>query len=183
MSTSSGLDRGNGRNSSAREAVILGGWRTPFGKRGGYFSDWLVRRLGSRKWARRMIGVLGLSTAALMLGLSVRCDGAIQAASLTALASFCANLHMAAWWGVVTDISGRHVGALFGLMNSLGVPGAVASQLYFGRFADWRGSLGYTGRDAWDPGLLAYVVVLLVGAGGWLFLDASKPVASGGKAS
>ena len=33
MSTSSG--HGNGRNSTAREAVILGGWRTPFGKRGG----------------------------------------------------------------------------------------------------------------------------------------------------
>jgi acetyl-CoA acyltransferase len=38
MSTSS--VHGNGRNASAREALILGGWRTPFGKRGGYFSEW-----------------------------------------------------------------------------------------------------------------------------------------------
>ena len=38
MSTSSG--HANGRNSTAREAVILGGLRTPFGKRGGHFSGW-----------------------------------------------------------------------------------------------------------------------------------------------
>ena len=33
---------GNGRISDrgARDAVIIGGWRTPFGKRGGYFSNW-----------------------------------------------------------------------------------------------------------------------------------------------
>jgi acetyl-CoA acetyltransferase family protein len=31
---------GNGRFAGPREAVILGGWRTPFGKRGGYFSNW-----------------------------------------------------------------------------------------------------------------------------------------------
>jgi acetyl-CoA acetyltransferase family protein len=36
--TSSG--NSNGRNHGVREAVILGGWRTPFGKRGGYFSNW-----------------------------------------------------------------------------------------------------------------------------------------------
>jgi acetyl-CoA acetyltransferase family protein len=29
-----------GRTESVREAVIVGGWRTPFGKRGGYFSNW-----------------------------------------------------------------------------------------------------------------------------------------------
>jgi hypothetical protein len=83
---------------------------------------------------------------------------------------------MAAWWGVATDISGKHVGSLFGLMNSLGVPGAVASQLYLGRFADWRISLGYAGRDAWDPGFFAYIVALTLGAFAWLFLDATVPV-------
>jgi acetyl-CoA acetyltransferase family protein len=30
----------SGRNDGPREAVILGGWRTPFGKRGGNFSNW-----------------------------------------------------------------------------------------------------------------------------------------------
>ncbi|HEX8967461.1 MAG TPA: thiolase family protein [Chloroflexota bacterium] len=30
----------SGNGASAREAVIVGGWRTPFGKRGGQFSTW-----------------------------------------------------------------------------------------------------------------------------------------------
>src|SRR5579864_1852402 len=30
----------NGNHGGVREAVIIGGWRTPFGKRGGYFSGW-----------------------------------------------------------------------------------------------------------------------------------------------
>src|SRR5215831_17151486 len=40
MSTSG--SNGNGRHdgAGAREAVILGCWRTPFGRRGGYFSNW-----------------------------------------------------------------------------------------------------------------------------------------------
>ena len=154
--------------------VLLGG--AVGGTLGGFLSDWLVRRTGSRKWGRRLIGVAGLGSAAVALGLGVRCDQPVLAALLTALASFCANLHMAAWWGVATDISGKHVGSLFGLMNSLGVPGAVASQLYLGRFADWRISLGYTGRDAWDPGFFAYIVALTLGAFAWLFLDATVPV-------
>jgi MFS transporter, ACS family, glucarate transporter len=161
--------------------VLLGG--AVGGTLGGYLSDWLVRRTGSRRWGRRLIGVVALASAGLALGLSVRCNVPVEAALLTALASFCANLHLASWWGVVTDISGKHVGALFGLMNSLGVPGAVASQIYIGRFADWRMSLGYTGRDAWDPGLFAYVVVPVIGAIGWLFLDATKPVVREAKLS
>ena len=39
MSTSGSSGNG-GAQSGTREAVILGGWRTPFGKRGGYFSTW-----------------------------------------------------------------------------------------------------------------------------------------------
>lgn len=31
---------GNGKGGPVREAVIVGGWRTPFGKRGGYFASW-----------------------------------------------------------------------------------------------------------------------------------------------
>jgi hypothetical protein len=61
-------------------------------------------------------------------------------------------------------------------MNSMGVPGAVASQLFVGRFADWRGSLGYEGRAQWDPAFYVYVGVLLAGALGWLFIDGTRSV-------
>jgi hypothetical protein len=94
-----------------------------------------------------------------------------------ALASLCANAVLATWWAAVTEISGKHLGSLFGLMNSMGVPGAVASQLFFGRFADWMAEQGFYGRDQWDPGFYLYAGILLTGACGWLFIDSTKPVA------
>jgi MFS family permease len=141
---------------------------------GGYLHDALVRQTGSRRWGRRLTGCTGLGSAAFFLTVSVQCEDVGPAAVFTALATFCAALPMATWWAVVTEISGKHLGALFGLMNSLGVPGAVASQLFFGAFADAREKLGYVGREQWDPGFYVYVCALLIGAVGWLFVDATK---------
>jgi hypothetical protein len=93
---------------------------------------------------------------------------------LTGLASLSAFITLPVWWSVVTDISGKHLGALFGLMNSLGVPGAVASQLFFGWFADYRKDQGFTGREQWDPAFYCYAAALLLGAFGWLFIDATR---------
>ena len=88
------------------------------------------------------------------------------------------HLQLAAWWGVVTEISGPRLGALFGLMNSMGVPGAVGSQLFLGCFADWLHDLGYSGRAQWDPAFYIYAAVLAVGACCWLFVDPGRRVAA-----
>src|SRR5579871_5887995 len=143
---------------------------------GGYLSDWLVHCSGERRVTRRRIGCVGLAGSALALVASVRCDQPVAGSCFAALACLSANAVLANWWAAVTEISGKHVGSLFGLMNSMGVPGAVASQLFFGRFADWMGEHGYRGRDQWDPGFYLYAAVLLAGALGWLFVDVTRPV-------
>jgi MFS family permease len=142
---------------------------------GGYLSDWLVRRTGERRWSRRCIGIGALSFAALALVASIHCDSPSAAALLTTLACLSAQLQIATWWAVVSDISGRHLGALFGLMNSMGVPGAVGSQVFLGHLTDWLGDRGYTGREQWDPGFYIYGGVLLLGGCLWLMIDATKP--------
>jgi MFS family permease len=83
-------------------------------------------------------------------------------------------MQVANWWSVVMAISGRHLGTLFGLMNSMGVIGAFSSPIFFGRFADWRGAQGYTGRAQWDPAFFLYAGVLMTGAVCWLFVDATR---------
>jgi hypothetical protein len=83
---------------------------------------------------------------------------------------------VATWWAVVTEISGKHLGVLFGLMNSMGVPGAMLSQLFFGQLADLLKALGFQGRAQFDPLFYVYSGVLLVGAVGWLFIDASRSI-------
>jgi MFS family permease len=79
-------------------------------------------------------------------------------------------VQLAAWWGLVSDVSGRHLGALFGFMNSMGLLGAMGSQVFLGHFVDWLGTLGYAGRARWDPAFYIYGGLLLLGAAGWLFV-------------
>ncbi|HJZ55112.1 MAG TPA: hypothetical protein VKE74_09150, partial [Gemmataceae bacterium] len=59
------------------------------------------------------------------------------------------------------------VATLFGLMNGLGVLGAMTSQWFVGWFADRQASYGLTGREQWDPLYDVYVVVLVCGAVAW----------------
>jgi MFS family permease len=143
---------------------------------GGYLSDGVLRLTGSRRWGRQGIGAVGLALASGLLLASLRCASAEGAAVVTALACLSASATIASWWGVVTQISGKHLGALFGLMNSMGVPGAWLSQVFFGSLADWRKGHGYLGREQWDPGFYVYSAVLLVGAVGWLFVRGTRPV-------
>jgi MFS family permease len=143
---------------------------------GGYLSDWLVSRTGNRRWSRRAIGVGSLGGAAVAMMASIWCDSPWLAAALAAWACLFVHLQQASWWAAVAEISGPHLGALFGLMNSLGVPGAAGSQLFLGRFVDWMGGLGFVGRVRWDSAFYVYGSVLLLGALCWLFIDTTRPV-------
>ena len=73
------------------------------------------------------------------------------AASLTAMSCFMTQSTQPLWWSCAIGISGKHVGALFGLMNSVGVFGALSSQFLVGAMADRLGKLGHSGRIQWDP--------------------------------
>jgi MFS family permease len=143
---------------------------------GGFLSDALVRRTGNRRWSRSLIGCCGLTSAGLAMMLSIHCDNPWLAALCAAWACLAVHLPLASWWGVVTEISGKHLGAVFGLVNSMGLPGAIGSQLFLGQFVDWLGTFGYRGRAQWDPAFYLYGGVLLLGAVGWLFIDATKPL-------
>jgi sugar phosphate permease len=144
---------------------------------GGYLGDWVVRRTGARGWTRRVLGSGGHTIAALGLLLSIQVDSPLAAALWATLSCLTANIQLANWWAAVTDVSGKHLGALFGLLNSMGVPGAFLSPVLFGWISDRLGQLGYAGREQFDPLFFLYGAVLLVGATGWLFIDATKPIA------
>ena len=126
-----------------------------------------MRKTGSRRWGRTAQAVAGAGIAALGILASVWTDSTVMASAFIAVAAFGVQLQLPAWWASATQVSGRHLGALFGLMNMMGGFGRILSQLFVGRFADWRKSLGYTGRAQWDPALYVYVVVALVGMVLW----------------
>ena len=141
---------------------------------GGFFSAWVVRFDIDRVWSRRLYGCGVMVAAAGFLAASTFCDSAVAAASLTAVACMLALSQQSTWWSVAGEISGKHLGALFGLMNGVAVFGAMGSQYFFAAFADWRESLGYTGRAQWDPAFWVDAGILVAGGLLWLFLDPTK---------
>jgi MFS transporter, ACS family, glucarate transporter len=140
---------------------------------GGVIGDRFLRRKRNKR-TRCWIGAASMASAALVLVLSIYLDDPRWAAGITAIAFFCMMLQIASWWGAVADISGPHLATLFGLANSLGVVGAIGSQLFFGAFADWRKDMGYLGRDRWDPAFYIYGAVLLIGAAAWLRVNPNR---------
>lgn len=141
---------------------------------GGVVVDWLVRASGNRRWAYSGYGAIALSMAAIALTASVQCDSLPAASLFATLASMAALSHQSAWWSITGEISGKHLGALFGLMNSMGVPGAYISTAFLGRFAEMMGGRGHVGRGQWDPAFYIYAGVLLLGACCYLKVDCRR---------
>src|SRR5207253_7663518 len=94
---------------------------------GGVLTDWLVRRTGSRRWGRRLVGLAGKGGAAGLMLLAPLTDDPLTALVLLSLSSFLSDLSMAPTWAVCTDAGGRHVGAVFGFVNMFAGVGAVLS--------------------------------------------------------
>lgn len=144
---------------------------------GGYLGDWLTARTGSRRLALGGLGSIGLSLAGVLVASSVHVDSPLLAVLLCSLGHFFSYLQLAAWWAAMGDIGGRHLGAVFGLGNMIGLSGGAISQLYLGQFADRMMALGFEGRARWDGAFPVYGAVLLVGGLLWLFVNPRHPIA------
>jgi sugar phosphate permease len=143
---------------------------------GGWLTDWLVLRTGNRRWGRTLQSVAGAGIAATGILASLFTDNTALASVLVAIACFGVQVQVPAWWASATQVSGVHLGALFGLMNMIGATGAICSQLFLGSFADMMKSWGYTGRGQWDPGFFVYVAVALIGMTLWALIDPNRTV-------
>ena len=134
---------------------------------GGFVSDAITRRAAEPVRARRLLGVGCFLTAAAGVLVGARCEEPVGVAGLFAVAMCAMHVTLPNWWSVAIPQCGRHVGAVFGLMNGMGVVGAMASQGFVGMFTDWQKERGRTGRAQWDPIFDVYVVVLVAAAGAW----------------
>jgi MFS family permease len=114
--------------------------------------------------------------AAVLLSAGMACESPFATAFFAACSTAATHLTNPSWWSCATEISGRHVGAMFGLMNGLGVVGAMSSQLLFGVLADARKAAGYSGREQWDPAFYIVAGVLLAAAVCWLLVDTSRTI-------
>ncbi len=134
---------------------------------GGWLADRLPRWVGDAVVAKRYLGMSCFSISAACLFFGIRMDDPMALAGLWG-ASFCfMHISLPNWWATAVMQSGRHVGALCGLMNGIGVVGGMASQWFVGVYSDRQAARGFTGREQWDPLFDVYVIVLLLGAVAW----------------
>jgi MFS transporter, ACS family, glucarate transporter len=172
-----------GRGASAIEA----GWMSSMVLAGaavgclssGFVNDYLGRITGYHPVRFRLYGFAGTAAAAVALVISIQCESAWATSIWASVAFMCALTQQATFWAVTTEIGGAHLGVVFGLMNSMGVPGATVSSVFLGSFVDWMHRQGFEGRAQWDPAFYVYAAVLMVGACCWLAVDANKKIPDG----
>lgn len=143
---------------------------------GGFVGDRLTARTGSRRLALGGMGTVGLLLAGALVAGSVQADEPLAAVLLCSSGYFFSYVQLAGWWAATGDVGGRHLGAVFGLCNMIGLGGGAASQVFLGSYADQMKSLGFVGRDQWDSAFYLYGGVLMLGGVLWLFVSPRRSV-------
>jgi MFS transporter, ACS family, glucarate transporter len=143
---------------------------------GGYFADLITKRTTNPYRARRLLCLCVFFGAAGCLFASVNTDEAWLSALWCAAACLLMFCQLPTWWCVAFEVAGKHTGTLFGVLNGVGVFGAMASQYFFGAFADWRAEQGFAGREQWDPAFYACVATLIVAGILWQFMWARNAI-------
>lgn len=142
---------------------------------GGWLSDRLVSRTGSRRWGRALLGMAGFVGAGLCIVAVCFAATARQAAVLLCLGFFVNDLAIPTIWAVTADIGGRFVGTVAGLMNMVGAIGGMLSPVLIPVVLKNLGHLPVGLR--WQYIFAGMAGAWFVAAAAWLFIDAGKPLA------
>jgi MFS family permease len=135
---------------------------------GGSVSDWLVRRLGSLKWGRRIVGFGGYGLAAVGFGIAAQMRDPIAAVLWLSFAQGVQDLAVPVAWATCVDVGGRMGGTATGFMNTASSIGAIVSPLVAARLRETYGSFTVMFSSC--------IVVYLVGASMWFLIDATAKV-------
>jgi ACS family glucarate transporter-like MFS transporter len=136
---------------------------------GGAASDALVRRLGAKR-GRRVIGVTALTAAAAFTVAAMLTHHQLLTVVFLALTYGAITFQQSGVFGVCLDIGGSRAGAVVGLMNMIAQVGGLAGAVLYGYIVNRTGS--------YDAPFIPMTVLLLVGAGLWVNVDASRELSA-----
>jgi ACS family glucarate transporter-like MFS transporter len=136
---------------------------------GGLLSDWLVKRTGSLKWGRRLVGLGGYTFAALGYALAAFSHGPLASVACLSLASAAMDMAVPVAWAACAEVGGRFGGTATGFMNSSSSLSAMISPLAAAWFFDRYGSF--------DAMLASASAVYFLAGLLWFWIDPTRAVA------
>jgi sugar phosphate permease len=135
---------------------------------GGLATDWLLKKTGSTKFARRSVAIVGLLGCAVFIVPAALTDNAYTAVYCLTGAMFFLECTIGPSWAVPMDAGGKYSGTVSGMMNMAGNFGGAMSPLVFGILAQY---------GNWQAPFVVAAGLLIVGAGVWAFwLDPDRSV-------
>lgn len=120
--------------------------------------------LGSIAKTRRILGVAGMTSAGLLLLLSLQFSQPVLSVMAVGLASLMSDLSLPASWGACMDVGGKHTGALSGSMNMAGQIGGAIAPMAVPLV------LAATGNQ-WSVNITLFALAYFLGAFCWLFVN------------
>jgi MFS transporter, ACS family, glucarate transporter len=132
---------------------------------GGVLNDWLIRRLGNRRWARSLVAFTGKFVAAGLVLLSIQADDGRLTMLILVAARVFSDWSLPTQWAAVTDMGGRSAATVFGVVNTVGALGGFVAGPAFGFLKQQYG---------WDGLFFGVAAMCFVAAVSWLFIDCTR---------
>jgi sugar phosphate permease len=134
---------------------------------GGVVSDWLIGRLGSRVWGRRLVGCAVLSLAGLAVLSSLWAHETWLLAIAVSAWFFFNDANMAPAWASCADVGEQYAGTLSGAMNMMG-------SLFGAAGAAFAGACFHRGQ--YDVVFIVFASSYFLAALCWLAINVAKPL-------
>jgi sugar phosphate permease len=134
---------------------------------GGVVSDWLIRRLGDRKWGRRLVGFVSLALAGVAVLFVPWVEEIWLLAVLFSAMFFFSDANMGPAWASCADVGEDYAGTLSGAMNMVGAFLGAAGMAF----------AGYCFKRDWDvPVFLTFACSYGLASLSCLAVDVTKPL-------
>ncbi len=135
---------------------------------GGLATDWLLRRTGSAKIARRTVAITGLLGCAVFITPAALTEDAVTAVICLTISMFFLECTIGPAWAVPMDTGGKYSGTVSGMMNMAGNFGGAISPIVFGYLAQ---------GGNWAAPFVVAAVLLIAGSAVWAFwIDPDKAI-------
>jgi len=144
--------------------LLLGGFAC---LAGGFLSDYVIRKTGSKRWGRSLIPIAGWTAAGFCAFAVSQLHSAVAVMALIVIAFVFQDLGVPSMWSLPSDIGGRFAGTVGGWMNSAGAIGGMLSPLVAAKVSIAHG---------WNATFLVFGAIYLLGALAWLRVDAGNPI-------